>query len=124
MSSAGDAVTDSQPAVWTLLDKWYAKSDNGGHLLATLQRYTSPPWQCREPGNTGVSPAGTLAEELYLEAETKLVSIFAFMAHCESAATYSCKVDSTRVRAGSHDSCGHHTQSTAHPYPASVSCAA
>ena len=80
MLAAGAA---SQADVWTLLDKWASNKDAKGLLAATLERYTAPLWG----PVTGQAPelyqASILSQELYLEAETKLVFMFAFMAHCK-----------------------------------------
>ena len=73
----------SQTDVWVLLDKWANNKDAKGVLAASLERYTAPVWGPVTSQASGLSHAGILTQELYLEAETKLVFMFAFMAHCK-----------------------------------------
>ncbi|KAL0029785.1 hypothetical protein WJX79_010638 [Trebouxia sp. C0005] len=74
----------SQADVWALLDKWGSNKDAKGLLAASLERYTAPLWGSVASQASGLSQASILTQELYLEAETKLVFMFAFMAHFEA----------------------------------------
>jgi len=73
----------SQADVWALLDKWGSNKDAKGVLGASLERYTAPLWGPVASQASGLSQASILTQELYLEAETKLVFMFAFMAYCK-----------------------------------------
>jgi len=73
----------SQADVWALLDKWGSNKDAKGVLAASLERYTAPLWGSVASQASGLSQASILTQELYLEAETKLVFMFAFMAYCK-----------------------------------------
>ena len=72
--------------VWAVLDKWGSNKDAKGVLAASLERYTAPLWGSVASQASGLSQASILTQELYLEAETKLVFMFAFMAHCKTIA--------------------------------------
>ncbi|KAL0029746.1 hypothetical protein WJX79_007038 [Trebouxia sp. C0005] len=74
----------SQADVWALLDEWGSNKDAKGLLAASLERYTAPLWDPVASQASGLSQASILTQELYLEAETKLVFMFAFMAHFEA----------------------------------------
>lgn len=77
-----------QADVWALLDSWSGGKGAEGLLLAVFERYTVPLWGLSKSQAPGLDQARLLTHELYLEAETKLIFMFAFMAHCES--TVSC----------------------------------
>ena len=79
----------SHPEVWALLDTWATEDNSRGRLLDILQRHIRSQWGLADRQDLGPSQADILSKELFLEAETKLVSIFAFMAHCKSATVVS-----------------------------------
>ncbi|DBA67883.1 TPA: hypothetical protein ACH3X2_014149 [Trebouxia sp. C0005] len=70
--------------VWALWDEWGSNKNAKGLLAASLERYTAPLWGPVASQASGLSQASILTQELYLEAETKLVFMFAFMAHFQA----------------------------------------
>ena len=63
----------ARATIWSLLDEWGAE---GGVLPALLQRYTRPSWF-----EDGVHHSDKLAQELYSEAELRLMGGFKLMLH-------------------------------------------
>ena len=62
----------AQAGIWAVLDDWSAK----GHMSTLMRRYTQASWF-----EQGRHQPNQLAQELYSEAEMRLISGFAFMTH-------------------------------------------
>ena len=73
LTNAERTGTPAPTSVWATLDKWTVDE---GVLSTTLQRYTKPCWL-----EADVHQSDKLFEELYLEAEMRLMAAFACMAH-------------------------------------------
>lgn len=73
LTYAEPAGTPAPADVWGILDKWTV---DGGWLSTKLQYYTKPCWLEED-----VHQSDKLFEELYLEAEMRLMAAFACMTH-------------------------------------------
>ena len=65
--------TGTPAGVWAILDEW---TKDGGLSSTKLQHYTKPCWLQGD-----VHQADQLFEELYLEAEIRLMAAYACMTH-------------------------------------------